>query len=438
MARILLAIRIMSSANRLPALESAFLGLESDDVPFVVASILELDRPITVDALRRHVDASVATIPRYRQRPDRAKRAWVDDPSFRIARHVHVAWVAEPGGRSELEAVAAELLSTGLPSNRPPWALWTVRGLAGGRGAVIALVHHTLVDGITGFRVLEYLLRTGPGEPPPQAAPPESRRALRRLVAWRNVRALGRLLRDGLRPASQVGLNPRRTGRVRAIASHSVELEAITSIEHAFDATNNDVVLAVVAIALRRFLRRRGLDPDHLRDVRAMVPVGRHAKGERVASGNRVVLLLAQLPVHEADPVECLRRVAATTRKLKADHTASGGDLLVALGDATTPAVLLNVLRLALWMRAFTLIVTNVPGPKTSLSLLGAQLTRVVPIVNLWPHQSLGIAVASYAGSMTFGIQVDRAVIADVGQVRDDLAAAFEALLEAASHAHAA
>jgi len=428
----------MSSANRLPALESAFLGLESDDVPFVVASILELDRPITVEALRRHVDATIATIPRYRQRPDRAKRAWVDDEHFRIERHVHLAVLPEPGGRSELEALAAELLSTGLPSNRPPWGLWTVRGLAGGRGAVIALVHHAFVDGITGFRMLEYLLRMASAEPPSQAAPPDKRRALRRLVAWKNVRALGRLLRDGLRPASQVGLNPRRTGRVRAVASHTVTLEAMTSIEHAFDATNNDVVLAVVALALRRFFGRRGLDPDHLRDVRAMVPVGRHAKGEREASGNRVVLLLAQLPVDEADPGACLRRVAATTRQLKADHTAGGGDLLVALGDATTPAVLLNVLRLALWMRAFTVIVTNVPGPKTPLSLLGAQLARVVPIVNLWPHQALGIAAASYAGTMTFGIQVDRAVIADVGEVRDDLAAAFDALLEAASHAHAA
>jgi hypothetical protein len=437
-ARILLAIRIMSSANRLPALESAFLGLESDDAPFVFASILEFDRPIAVDALRRHVDAALATVPRYHQRLDRAKRTWVDDENFRIERQVHAASVAEPGGRRELEAVAAELLSTGLPPNRPPWGLWTVRGLAGGRGAVIALVHHTLVDGIAGFRLLEYVLHTGPAEPPPKAAVPTKRRALRRFVTWKNVRALGRLLRDGVRPASQVGLNPRRIGRVRAVASHTVELEAMTSIEHAFDVTNNDVVLAVVAIALRRFLGRRGVDPDQLRDVRAMVPVGRHAKGEREASGNRVVLLIVQLPVDEADPVTCLRRVAATTRQLKADHTAGGGDLLVALGDATTPAVLLNVLRVALWMRAFNVLVTNVPGPKTSLSLLGAQLARIVPIVNLWPHQALGIAVASYAGIMSFGIQVDRAVIAEVGDVRDDLAAAFDALLAAASHAHAA
>jgi hypothetical protein len=164
-----------------------------------------------------------------------------------------------------------------------------------------------------------------------------------------------------------------------------------------------------------------------------MVPVGRHTKDAREPSGNQVVLLLAQLPVDEADPAECVRRVAATTRALKAGHSVAGGDLLIALSDATTPALLVGAMRLALRMRGFNLIVTNVPGPPTPLSLLGAQLTRIVPIVNLWPHQAIGIAVASYAGTMTFGIQTDREVIPDAAQLRDDLAAAFELLRTAAT-----
>ena len=424
----------MSAAHRLLALESAFVGLESKDVPFVFASILELDRPIAVDALRRHVDAAFATVPRYRQRLDHARRTWVDT-DFRIEHQVRFATVAQPGGRAELEALAARLLSTELPPDYPPWQLWTVGGLEGGRGALIALVHHSLVDGIAGFRLLEYLLGAGPSEPAPEVATHDKLRALRQLVSWNNIRSLARLLRDGLRPASPLGLNPRHTGPVREVASHTVALDAVKSIQHTFDATNNDVVLAVVALTLRQFVKRRGLDPDHLRDVRAMVPVGRHIDEEHATHGNRVALMLVQLPVHEGNPVECLRRIAATTRKLKAEHIVGGGDLLVALGDATTPAVLLNVLRIALWMRTFNVLVTNVPGPTTPLSLLGARLVRITPIVNLWPYQALAIAVASYAGTMTFGLQVDRAVIADIGPVRDDLVAAFDALRDAASHA---
>lgn len=418
-------------SKHLSALETAFLGLESAEVPFVFASILELDRPIARDALRAHVDAALVGVPRYRQALDRRKRAWIAT-EFDIARHVHAISVAEPGGREELEGLVARLLSDGIPPHLPPWQVWTVSGLAGGRGAVIALVHHALADGIAGFRLLEYVLSAGPIEaPPPDVAPPKLG-SLRRLFAWKNVRALGRLLREGLQPASPVGLNPRRTSHLRAVASHTVALDDVASIQHAFDATNNDVVLATVALGLRRFLARRGIDPDGVRDARAMVPVGRHAKGERVASGNRVALMLAKLPVDEADPAACVGRISKTTRAIKAARTVGGGDLLVALGDATTPAVLLDVLRVALWMRAFNVLVTNVPGPRAPLTLLGATLVRIVPIVNLWPHQGLAIAVASYAGTMTFGFQVDRAVIADAGPVRDDFAAAFQALLDRA------
>jgi diacylglycerol O-acyltransferase / wax synthase len=428
----------MRPAQPITALEATFLGLESRDVPFVHASILSFDRPIPLDALRAHVDAALAGIPRYRQRIARTpfgSAAWVDDDDFRIDHQILAASVAAPGGTRELDELAAHLLAAELPAGHPPWRLYTVHGLAGGCGAVISLFHHALVDGIGGFQLLEYVLRATPAiaaASPPVAAPGRLA-AARRLVTWDNVTALARLLRDGVSPASQIGLNPRHTGHARAVASHSVELGALKQIARAFDATANDVVLATVAGALRRFLHRRGVDPAQLHDVRAMVPVGRHTKDAREPSGNQVVLLLAQLPVDEADPAECVRRVAATTRALKAGHSVAGGDLLVALSDATTPALLVGAMRLALRMRGFNLIVTNVPGPPTPLSLLGAQLTRIVPIVNLWPHQAIGIAVASYAGTMTFGIQTDRDVIPDAAQLRDDLAAAFELLRTAAT-----
>ncbi|HEU0032554.1 MAG TPA: wax ester/triacylglycerol synthase domain-containing protein [Kofleriaceae bacterium] len=428
------------------ALESAFLGLESRDVPFHFASILEVDRPIAVEQLRSHVDSVLGTIPRYRQRIVRSRwrgARWVDVPDFRIENHVGAVTVAAPGGRRELDELVAHLLETELPAVQPPWRLWAVHGVEGGRGAVIALMHHSLVDGMAGFRLLQEVLRGPVPAALPPAPPPPSRRktqlgAMRELVTWKNARALGKLLREGLTPADQLGINPRRVGRTRVVASHTVDLDAVEQIEHAFSATNNDVVLATVTGALRRLLIERGLDPDQMRDVRVMVPVGRHGKTAREAYGNRVVLLLVPIPVYEADPAACLQTIARATRHLKRSHTAAGGDLLVALSDVTLPAVLYGVLAIALRMRAFNLIVTNVPGPPKPLSLLGTQLTRIVPIVNLWPHVALGIAVASYARSLTFGIQTDHAVIPDATRVRDHLAAAFEALRDAAAHAHAA
>lgn len=427
------------SHQPLSALEAAFLGLETHDVPFVHAAILSFDRPIALEPLRRHVAAALAQIPRYRQRmaPRRLGAAdWIDDPGDRIEDHVHAAAVAAPGGARELDDLAAELLASELPAGHSPWRIWTVAGLAGEQGAIISVFHHALVDGVAGFRLLEHVLR-GPAPAPPAAAPrraasPGTLAVLRRLATWRNVAALVRLLRDGMRPASQVDLNPRWTGRVRAVATHGVALASVQDIARAFGATTNDVVLAAVAGALRRFLARRDLAPAELHDVRAMVPVGRHAGDERELAGNRVVLMLAPLPVDEADPAACLLRVTAATRRLKAGHSASGGDLLLALSEATTPALLIGVLALALRRRAFNVIVTNVPGPTAPLGLLGAWLTRIAPIVNLWPHQALGIAVASYAGALVFGLHADRRVVPDVDQLRDDLAAAFDALRDAA------
>lgn len=425
------------------ALEAAFVGLESLDVPFITASILEFDRPIPLDALRAHIDAALADVPRYHQHVERGHlggSAWVDDEKYRIAHHVATAVVAPPGEPGDLEALAAGLLSAWLPDGHSPWRVWTVTGLAGGRGAVIALFHHALVDGIAGFRLLEHVLRDPAiAAPARRPAPPADRGPLGRLLRWSNVRALATLLRDGLRPAAVLGLNPHRTRSRRIVASHTVELAAIQRIGRTFDATNNDVVLATVTSALRRFVTRRGVPLANLRDVRAMVPVGRHPGGAQDTTGNHVVLLLVPLPADAGDPVECLHRISTSTRGLKAGRSASAGELLIALSQITTPAVLTGVLRLALRMRAFNLIVTNIPGPKAPLSLLGARLTRVVPIVNLWPHQSLGVAVASYAGAMTFGLQADRQVIPEpeLAQLRDDLAAAFDALHMAAQRAPA-
>lgn len=427
----------MLSKQAMSALEAAFLGLESRDVPFVHASILSFDRPIPLNELRTYVDAALADLPRYHQRIERGRfgaAAWTDDANYRIEHHVHAATVAAPGGTRELDDLAAQLLSGGLPDGHSPWRLWTVDGLSGDRGAVIALFHHALVDGIAGFRLLEHVFRGHVAEPGARRSTPAvDGAALRQLLSWRNVGALTQLLRDGLRPAAQLGINPRHTSSARAITSHTVALDAMKQIGRAFEATTNDVVLATVTMALRRFVIRRGVAPDKLVDVRAMVPVGRHATGATETSGNHVVLLLVRLPLDETEPVACLLRITATTRQLKAGHAATGGELLVALSEITSPAVLTAVLGLALEMRAFNLIVTNVPGPERALSLLGAKLTRIVPIVNLWPHQSLGIAVASYAGDMTFGIHTDRAVIPDVESLRDDLAAAFEELRAAAA-----
>jgi len=450
----------MIATDRLSALDAAFIALESERVPFAIGSILTFDRALDLDRLRAHVDAALDHLPRYRQRlarvPVLRHPVWVDDSDFRIDRHVQA--VPDEWAALSIEDAAARLLTRGLPREHPPWQLW-LSGGPGRRSAVIAVVHHALVDGISGVRLLEHLLSgvaneqvaarapRAPGRPPSGAAllGAELRhraRGLRRLGDHlprdpRDVaRALVDLVADGLHPASDAGINPRQTSRARVLASWTVELAAMREVRQAFGATVNDIVLATIAGALRRFVARDGADPAALGDLRAMVPTSTSRPGDQAVSGNQVVLLLTHLAIDEADPVRRLTRTVEVTRALKdASRQAAAGELLLALSDVTTPALLSGVLRLALWRRAFNLVITNVPGPPFPLYLLGARLERIVPIVNLWPHGGVAIAVISYQGTLSWGVHADRALIADLAPFVHDLAESFDELRAAAARA---
>lgn len=445
----------MSPIERLSALDAAFLGLESETVPFVIGSVLRFDRRIELARLRAWVDAALDGLPRYRQRRDHLPvlrhPIWIDDDRFDVARHV----LPSPAGTSDPQTLAAQLLARRLPPDRPPWQMWLVDG-ADGCSSIVAVVHHCLVDGVSGIHLLEHMLSGVAREAEPTRArrrapdmPPARGRLVAREIRQRATslarlargigrvaplaRAVADLLWQGLHPSSDIGLNPRHTGRAREIASVSAELDSLRRIRRAYGVTLNDVVLAAVAGALRQLLIRRGIDPRLASDVRAMVPVSTLHPGDDALSGNRVALLLARLPVDESDPVRRLRRTAAVTGDLKR-HSGQreAGELMVQLSDATVPAVLTATFRLALRLRAFNLVVTNIPGPPFPLYLMDARVESITPFVNLWPHGALSIAVLSYGRRLFIGMQADRAVINDLRPVADDLVAALAELADRA------
>jgi WS/DGAT/MGAT family acyltransferase len=446
----------MASPQRFSALETTFMGLETKQVKFVVGSVLHFDRPLELETMRTYLDAALDEVPRYRQRiariPVVGHPVWVDDEHFALARHLRSVVVRAPGGAAELDDLTAKLLEHGVPADGPPWRLWIVEGLAGGRGAVVALFHHALLDGSSGVRLLAHMLRIAPDRRIPPRHPiaierertpnlllgelrhriAEARRFASHLPGRRTLVALGHLIAQGMRPGSALGLNPGHNSAGHAFVSFETDLAEVKAIKQAFGVTINDVVLAVVAGALRRFVTRHGGDPDALHDVRAMIPVGRHGDDDRGLSGNRLAMMLARIPVDAADPAAQVAQVALETRTLKGGDVALAGDLFVDLADLTSSVVLTSLLRVALWRRAFNLIVTNVAGPPVPLFLLDAKLERLVPIVNLWPHQGLGIALASYAGRLQWGLHADALAVPELGALAGELTASFGALAAAA------
>jgi diacylglycerol O-acyltransferase len=194
----------------------------------------------------------------------------------------------------------------------------------------------------------------------------------------------------------------------------------------------NDVVLTVVAGAVRRFLLHRGVRPEGL-DFRAMVPVSVRADAERGDLGNRVTQMLTRLPVEEADPVRRLRCVVEITTALKRSGLASGGETMAALAELLSAPLVATAARIVARRSLGNMIVTNVPGPPMRTYLLGAPSVEAYPLVPLGPNQDLNVAVLSYDGVLHWGFNADWDAVPDLADFVALVDAEIEALTKAAA-----
>jgi WS/DGAT/MGAT family acyltransferase len=209
------------------------------------------------------------------------------------------------------------------------------------------------------------------------------------------------------------------------------ELAELKAIKHALGGTVNDVVLAVVAGALGRYMR---LHEQATEDVvlKAMVPVSVRADVERGALGNRVAAMWAPLPVGVDDPIQRLLKIRHDMQGVKESGQAVGAQVLTQLTGFAPPTIMAQAARLQARQRLFNLVVTNVPGPQMPLYILGRELQSMFPMVPLAQNTALGIAVVSYNGQMNFGLNADYDALADVETLADALRGALDELAHAA------
>lgn len=461
-----------SHYDRLSALDATFLHLESPGVHMHVGALalfsgealrtpeggLDFDRihALAEPALRRN--------PRFRQRLEQiplfGHYAWVDDPRFNFDYHLRLTALPEPGDERQLKRLAGRVFSQKLDLHRSPWEMWFIEGLADGRFAVLTKIHHCMVDGVSGADLLAGFMAAsadeagGHGAPRwiPRPAPGAARLfadelARRAALPWKAagaglqlLRQPARMLDEGTRAARAVGsalfstlgsasstpLND-DVGPYRRFDWTRTELPAMREVKARLGGTVNDVALATVAGAMRRFLERRGLATDGL-DFRAMMPVSVRTRDQRGKLGNRVAFLIAKLPVDEAEPARRYQRVLETTRDLKASDVVEGGELLEALSDWTFTGLVAYLSRLAARTRSYNMVVTNVPGPQQELGLLGARLEEVYPLVPLFSNQGLGIALFSYRQSLFWGLNADWDAVPDLHHLLDAIHEEFEAL----------
>jgi WS/DGAT/MGAT family acyltransferase len=206
-----------------------------------------------------------------------------------------------------------------------------------------------------------------------------------------------------------------------------MEVSRFKAVKNQLGGTLNDVVLATVSGALRRFFIARGANPD-IMDVRAQVPVRVRTQDERGHLGNRVTELIAALPVHIADPVARLDAVRRTMGDLKESKQALGGEVLTAIAEWTVPNLLVQAVRLGQRARPFNLIVTNVPGPQIPLYFLGCRMKTTYPVVPLFHNLCLVVGLFSYDGGLYWGLNADWEQVPDLHDFVVAIQESFEEL----------
>jgi diacylglycerol O-acyltransferase / wax synthase len=459
------------SSDRLTGLDASFLHLEDGAAHMHVAGVMIFEgSPPPYDDLLEAIERRLGLVPRYRQRLafvplGQGRPKWVDDPHLNLRYHVRSTALPDPGSEQQLKDLAGRVFAQQLDRDKPLWEIWLVEGLEGDRFAVLSKTHHALVDGVSGVDIMSVLFDTSPdpaaptdtGErwlPRPLPSPVEllgealMERAtipgeLARSVrsVFRGPRRVLEELRDaavGVGAMAWAGLNPapstpynKPIGPHRRYTWMRANLADLKAIKDELGGTVNDVVLATVAGALGKHLRRRGHNTNGL-ELKAMVPVSVRADVERGALGNRVAAMMAPLPVWCQDPVARLDIVREELKGLKSGGQAVGAQVLTELSGFAPSTVMGQASRVMARQRFFNVVVTNVPGPQIPLYLAGRRMIDPFPMVPLAKNQGLGIALLSYAGRINFGLVGDYDVMWDLDDFADDVQ---EALAELATEA---
>ncbi|WP_439657849.1 wax ester/triacylglycerol synthase family O-acyltransferase [Lentzea sp. HUAS TT2] len=431
--------------DHLSPLDAAFLDIEDADphASLAIASVAVVEGPApSQDEFLAFLRAKLHVLPRARQKLvrvplDLGTPGWEDDPAFTLAYHVRRTALPVPGGDAELSALVARIMGQRLDRDRPLWEYWVVEGLEDGRWAIVAKVHHCLVDGVGGTMLYDVLYGDAP---PPEHAPDADPGLLALLGAvvtsplrtarlvTSAVSGLVSLLGSLLPVHASSLFGPLGTARHYRIVRTS--LAEVKEVAHAFGATVNDVVLAAVSSAYRAVLLARGERPDP-ESVRTMVPVS--VRGDR-RMDNQVSLRLAFLPVDSEDVVDALAAVHERFAALKEGNEAEAGHAVTELARHEPFAPLSWSIRLGAMLpqRSIVTVTTNVPGPRGPLDVLGRRIVEILPYVPIAVRIRTGIAVLSYADRLTLGITADYDSNPDVDVLAAALRDAFAALSVAA------
>ncbi|NYG58541.1 diacylglycerol O-acyltransferase [Nocardioides daedukensis] len=430
---------------------TAFLVAENRSMPMHVGGLQLFERPEGAGThyaaqLYEQLSAPQEIAPLFLKHPRRTlaglgNYVWAEDELFDIEHHVRHSALPEPGRIRELLDLCSRLHGTRMARERPLWEAHVIEGLNDGRIALYTKVHHSLVDGVSSMRLLQSVLSSDPDErdmPAPWAARPrpastalqtqaEANRNLADLPAKAYRTALGlsfeaagmpsallRTINAGVRNetsalslhAPRMLFNQSITGS-RRFAAQDWPVERMRAIGKATGTTINDVVLAMCSGAMRSYLEEMGELPDT--SMVSMVPVGLNAKQAQTASaegGNAIGVVMVKLGTDLPDPADRLKSIHRSMLEGKRALSAMTSTQILAMSAiGMAPALLTPMLRMQGIVRPpFNLIISNVPGPRSTQYFNGAKLVGMYPLSIPIHGMALNITCTSYNGQMGFGL----------------------------------
>lgn len=453
------------------AVDAAWLHMDRPTNLMVVNSVLWFDEPVDWERMRDVVaERIVNRFPRYRQRVVEGTLGrpphWEDDPELDLDLHIHHVALPAPGDQAALEELVGDRISTPLDRSKPLWEAHLIDGYGSG-SAVLLRMHHCIADGITLARVLFEMTDEGPetafttaeevvetrrpGGPlgplarPVTGAVSAARRVGSTLLHEGMETAVhpGRLA-DGARElardleglAKVLAISPEamtplkgELGAARRVAwSRPIPLDLVKAVGHAADATVNDTLVTAMAGALGAYVRVRAKPPG---EIHAMVPFNLRPLDQPLPRelGNRFGLIELGLPIGIEDPRERLLEVKRRMDAVKRSREgAMSYGFLGAVGRAPSQV---EALVIDLFSGASTLVLTNVPGPRSSVYLAGTPIAGVLPWAPSSGSIGMTVTIFSYRSGVTVGLMADKHVIPDAHEIVD----LFEVQLHELAHA---
>jgi diacylglycerol O-acyltransferase len=462
--------------ERLTGLDAAFLALEtpSNHMHLIMVAVLdptETPGGFSAETMKRLIEQRIDTLPPFRRRVVRVPFGihhplWIEDPGFDIDFHVRQTAVPAPGGERELADFVGEVAGWPLDRDRPLWQMWVVEGLEHGHVALVAKVHHAAVDGASGVEVLASLVDLEPTPVPATISTEEPWHADRvpsdvemisgSLVSIarqpvrmaRAVVHLGKsLARLGTRMRNEdvhTGVPftaPRLSWNVmitphRQTAFSAMSLDDVKAVKDAFGATVNDVVLAVLSGAFRRYFVERDELPD--RPLIVVIPTSVRAMDEKQL-GNRVSAMFTQLSTDLDDPRDRLAAVQETMTGAKSIHSDIGSNTLEEWAELAAPAMLARGARLYGQLRLadrhppiHNLVVSNVPGPQFPLYMGGAKIVDLYPMGPIFDGAGLNLTAMSYQDRVDIGFMACREAVPDLWRLAAEVPEALADLVKLA------